>query len=254
MNVINNPVKVFDLPTRLFHWAFALLFVGAFAIGKFGDDEGAIYPYHMMMGMLMTLALGLRILWGIFGTKYARFSSFKLSPSALIDYFKSIFAGNKKPTLGRNPASSFAAIAMFGLIIALGISGYLMATAATEDQMHDIKEVHEIFATLFLLIAVLHIIGIAVHTITQKDPIGLAMVSGTKAGVDGEVGIENNHALAALAFVLALGAGAWALTTNYDGTSKQLNLFGQTLQLGETEHDEGQGQGEHDEANEKDED
>jgi|APTNR8051073442_1049403.scaffolds.fasta_scaffold04102_5 cytochrome b len=254
MNTNNTQTKVFDLPTRLFHWVFAALFIGAFAIGKFVDDEAAIYPYHMMMGILAIFALGLRIIWGVFGTKYARFSSFKLNPMALLDYFKSVFAGNKKPTLERNPASSFAAFAMFALVIALGISGYLMATSSNESQMHDIKEVHEVIAILFLVIVIAHIIGIIIHTIKQKDPIGLSMITGEKSAVAGETGIGNNHSIIGILFLILMGGSTFALANNYDAQNRKLNLFGQSLQLGENEGAEGNEHGEAEQENESDED
>ena len=233
--------KVFDIPTRLFHWVFALLFIVAFSIAKFTDDEAALYPYHMLMGIMMVFAILLRAIWGIFGSKYARFSSFSLNPLKLIEYFTSILSGNKRPTINRNPASSFAAIAMFAISIALGISGYLMATATSERQMHDIKEVHEVLATAFLIIALLHIVGIIIHTIMQKDPIGSAMIDGTKTSVAGENGIQNNHALVGALFVALLGFGGWAMASNYDAATKTLNIAGQTLQLGENEADEDNG-------------
>lgn len=230
--------KVFDIPTRLFHWIFAALFICAFSIANFTDDDAALYPYHMMMGFMMVFAILLRIVWGIFGTHYARFSSFSLNPIKLIEYFKSVFSGQKKPSIKRNPASSFAAITMFAFSIALGFSGYLMATATSERQMHDIKEIHELIATLFLIVALLHILGIIVHTITQRDPIGRSMIDGTKTFVSGEAGIHNNYAWVGALFIALLGFGGWAIAANYNPTTKALSIGAQTLQLGENEAEE----------------
>ncbi len=248
----NNKAKVFDIPTRFFHWIFALLFVCAFSIAKFTDDDAALYPYHMLMGFMMVFAIFLRAIWGIIGTKYARFSSFSLNPLKLIEYFASILRGNKRPTINRNPASSFAAITMFAISIALGISGYLMATATTEQKMHDIKEIHEILATLFLIIALLHILGIIIHTITQKDPIGLSMINGTKAAHNGENGITNNYSWVGALFIAIMGLGGFAMAQNYDATTKTLKIAGQTLQLGENEGAEGKdAKGEKDKGEDK---
>lgn len=244
--------KVFDIPTRLFHWVFAALFIGAFAIAKFTDDEAALYPYHMMMGMLMILAIILRLIWGLIGTKYAKLSSFKLNPIDFIGYFKNMFAGTKKPTIGRNPASSYAAIAMMAIAISLGISGYLMATATNENSAHSIKEVHEILSTLFIIIVALHIIGIIIHTISQKDPIGSAMITGTKNSIADQKGISNNHAMIGGVFIALLAGGAWALGNSYNPTDKTLNLMGQHLQLGENEGAE-EGEAEEQEGKEEEE-
>lgn len=230
-----STAKVFDIPTRLFHWVFAILFVFAFSVAKFTDDDGALYPYHMLVGMIMVLAICLRLIWGVIGSKYARFNSFDLNPISLIEYLKSILNGQKKPKIGRNPASSFAAIAMFGLSISLGISGYLMASATNENQKHNIEEFHEVFAHLFLIIALLHILGIIIHTISQKDPIARAMIDGKKTNKNGEVGIANNHGLIGILFLAILSISASALAANYNKDTKTLFLGNQSLQLGENE-------------------
>jgi cytochrome b len=231
--------KVFDVPTRLFHWTLAGLFVVAFSIGKFVDDEAAIFPYHSMLGLLMVGAVLMRLVWGVAGTRYARFGSFKLNPLDLAGYLKSVATGRKTPTLGRNPASSFAALAMVGLTLGLGATGYLMATATSEAQAHDIKEIHEVLAILFAVIAALHIVGIIVHTISQKDPIGRSMLDGNKPGVIGETGITATRPLVGMLFLAALAGGAVALNAGYNPASRTLVLAGQTLHLGENEIGEG---------------
>lgn len=239
--------QVFDIPTRLFHWLFAFGFVGAFLIGKFTSDEGILYPLHMLFGALMAIAVILRLVWGFVGSKYARFSSFRLSPLELIEYFK----GNFKPTIGRNPASSYAAIAMMGISLILPITGYLMLSANSEGQMHDIKEVHELFATLFALIALLHIAGIIIHTITKHDPIGAAMINGEKNSVEGEVGIKSSYAAIGAVFLALIGGAAFALSNNYDAKNQSFKLGSQTLILGEQEEGGEAGENEESERNEK---
>ena len=107
-------VKVYDLPTRVFHLFFGVLFATSFLIGKFIDDESAIYAYHMLSGLMMVFMVILRIIWGIIGSKYAKFSSFKLNPKDLVKYFKNVLSGKTKRELGHNPASSFAAMPSFG--------------------------------------------------------------------------------------------------------------------------------------------
>jgi cytochrome b len=97
-----SKVKVYDLPTRAFHLLFAVLFVTSFFIGKFIDDDSALYAYHMLSGLTMVFMVILRIVWGIIGSKYAKFSSFKLNPKDLAWYFQSILSGKSKRELGHN--------------------------------------------------------------------------------------------------------------------------------------------------------
>ena len=72
---------IYDLPTRIFHWGFAGLFVFVIFIAKTVDDENPVFSYHMLAGLMLGGLVTLRIIWGFFGTKYARFSSFALHPA-----------------------------------------------------------------------------------------------------------------------------------------------------------------------------
>lgn len=235
----NPRALVFDVPTRVFHWVFAASFIIAFLIGKTTDDESAIFPIHAGFGMIMLIALFFRAVWGLVGTKYARFTSFKLNPADLFKYLGSVFSNKKEQNLGRNPASSFAAIAMFGLAIGLGVTGYNMGIGKGG---HDLKEVHEVLATLFLLTAIAHVAGIIIHTIKQKDPIGLSMIDGRKAQIEGQVGISKSFPLVGLGLIAALGFSGFAIAKNYDATEKSYNLLGQKLTIGENE-EEGENEG-----------
>ena len=61
--------KVYDLPTRLFHWLFAGLFLSAFLIAKVIDDDSPSYSYHMLLGVILGMIVFLRIIWGFVGSK-----------------------------------------------------------------------------------------------------------------------------------------------------------------------------------------
>ena len=87
---------VYDLPTRLFHWLFAGLFLTAFVIAKTIDDDSSWFSFHSLAGLTLGFLVILRIVWGIFGTQHARFSNFALNPKDLLAYFKGILSGEKK--------------------------------------------------------------------------------------------------------------------------------------------------------------
>jgi len=121
-----NKKKIYDIPTRLFHWLFAGLFISAFLIAKNIDDDSPIYAYHMLIGMTMTVTVLLRIVWGIIGSRWAKFSSFALQHYALLGYTKDIFISKTKRYIGHNPASSWAALIMMALTFGLAGTGYMM--------------------------------------------------------------------------------------------------------------------------------
>ncbi|MBT4762071.1 MAG: DUF4405 domain-containing protein [Bdellovibrionaceae bacterium] len=228
-------IKVYDLPTRLFHWLFVLLFLSSFFIAKYIDDDSWIYAYHMLSGLLMAFLIILRVVWGLVGSKYARFSSFRLAPRELVDYLSSIVNSKTRRYVGHNPASSYAAIAMFLLTIGLVITGLLMSFGIFEDFF---EEIHELLSNSFVIIAILHVAGLVFHEIKHKDGLVFSIVTGKKDLVGQKEGIGNNHLFAGIIFVGLVLSFIFYLASNYKSSTQKLNLFGTQVRLGETEHGE----------------
>jgi len=233
---------VYDVPTRVFHWLFASLFLTAILIGKILDHDSPNFPYHMLAGLTLNLLVMTRLVWGVVGTKHARFSSFALKPKDLISYFKGILSGEKKLWAGHNPASSWAGLLMILFAMGLGISGYLMASGPENELL---EEVHEILANGFIVIAILHVSGIVLHTLRHKDLIGLSMLDGKKAQVAASETIPSAKPAVGLVMFVLVVAFAGYLLNGFDKPSRQLNFFGSVLQLGESENESEGGSGEH---------
>lgn len=224
---------VYDLPLRIFHWIFAGLFVFAFLIAKTADDESLTFSYHMMAGLLLGFVVLLRIGWGLVGTKYSRFSSFALSPKNLLRYFKGLLSGDEGRWAGHNPASSWAALVMMGLALGLGVTGSLMATG----QKEAFEDIHEILANAFLVVVLMHVAGVVLHVLRHRDGLPLSVIQGRKAGVSPADGISSSRPVVALLFVGLVVAFAMHLARHFDMSTRTLNLFGSTLQLGESDGD-----------------
>jgi cytochrome b len=237
--------KVYDLPTRLFHWLFVALFAGAFFIAKTMDDDSNLYPYHMMMGMTLALIVVLRVIWGMIGSRYARFTEFSLKPTALIGYFKNLLTGKTDRALGHNPASSWSALIMMGLALGLATTGILMAQDINKEFL---EEIHELFANAFIVVVIGHVAGILFHMIRHRDGIALSMLHGKKNSIEGSEGIQKNHTVAGIIFLGIVAAFIFYLNQNYNPVTQNLNLFGTSLQLGENEAEttEKESESEHD--------
>lgn len=221
---------VYDLPTRLFHWGFSGLFLTAFAIAKLIDDDSPVFSYHSLAGLTLGFLVMLRIIWGFTGTKHAKFSGFVLQPRELLNYFKDIVTGHKKRWVGHNPASSWAALTMMALALGLGITGYLMTSGPDKEIFED---VHELLANGFFVVAIMHVLGIVLHTIRYQEMIGLSMVDGKKADVPAIETINSpKPAFGILLIALVVGFGI-LLYKNYDTNTQSLKVFGTTLKLGE---------------------
>lgn len=225
---------IYDLPTRIFHWGFAGLFVFAFFIAKTVDDENPVFSYHMLAGLMLGGLVTLRIIWGLFGTKYARFSSFALHPKDLIQYLKGILGGNKKRWPGHNPASSWAALIMMGSAMMLALSGILMTTGYKES----FEDIHELFANAFLVTVLLHIAGVVLHALRHQDGIALTMINGKKEEIKENSEISGHKPVAALLLIVLMGAFGGYLAKNYNTSTNQLNFFGRSLSLGEDEKED----------------
>ena len=229
-----NKKRVYDLPTRVFHWIFAGCFLTAFTIANTVDDDGSGFSYHMIAGMVMVFTVMWRIVWGVIGSPHARFTDFSLQPAELANYLKKALIGTTRFWSGHNPASSWAAIIMMLLALGLGITGYLMISSPGGESLED---VHEVLANSFIVIVLLHIAGIIMHTVKHKDPISKSMIDGYKQHVpDTELPVSAHTASGLVVLALSLGVGLYLLG-NYNPDSRTLSIAGSTLQLTEFEDD-----------------
>jgi cytochrome b len=117
-------VRIWDLPTRLFHWALVLCLVFSVVTAKIG---GNAMQWHMRSGCTVLALLAFRILWGVVGGRWSRFSSFIYGPAALLRYLR------RRPPLpgeqfeaGHNPLGALSIWAML-LWLLLQIASGLVA-------------------------------------------------------------------------------------------------------------------------------
>jgi cytochrome b len=222
---------VHDWPTRLFHWMFAGFFLATFSIANFAEHS-RVFPLHMLAGLMLAALVVFRLLWGVVGTRYARFDSFALHPARLAEYFRAIFGGGGKKWLGHNPASSWAALLMLGLAAGLAITGLLMASGRDREVYEDL---HELLANAFFALVILHIAGIILHSLRHRDGFAKSMLDGHKQGATDAPAIAHSRPVAGIVLLGSLAAFGVYLLRGHDPVSGTLAVFGTTLQLGEAE-------------------
>lgn len=210
--------RVYDLPTRIFHWLFAACFIFAFGIANIVDDEDDLFAYHMIAGLVMFIL-----------------SDFKLHPAVLITYLKQIFApGGSTLWRGHNPASSWAAVTMLITALVLGITGVLMTRGAGGEAL---EELHEIAANVFLIVVVLHLSGIIIHTLKHRDALAKSMVTGNKAQLQAETPLVASRTTVGVVLLAAVIGFTVYLLNNFDKNSRRLAVFGTELYLAEDEYE-----------------
>lgn len=193
---------LWDAPVRLLHALMALSVAGAWLTAE-ADGWHAV---HISCGLTLAGAITLRLLWGLFGTRPARFASFVRGPAAVLGHLRELASGRATPHAGHNPAGGWAVLALLGTGLLVAASGWL-----TYSVGEDWKEAHEAVANGLLLLAGLHVAAVLLTSWLTRDRLVPAMLSGRKAVPDGTAPVRMHRGLAALLIVAVLGFWAWSL-------------------------------------------
>lgn len=193
-------ILVWDLPTRAFHWLLALSFAGAFATA----ESERLRDVHVILGYTMLGLVAFRLLWGLIGTRYARFSSFTFGPRSVLAYLKSLVTRSPQHHIGHNPAGSWAVYALLALIVLAGATGY---AAYNDIGGRWLEEAHEAAANTLLAVVLVHVAGVLVSSLLHRENLVRSMVNGYKAGHPG-AGIRYKHRIVAAVLLFAV-AGFW---------------------------------------------
>jgi len=194
-------ILVWDLPTRVFHWLLAGSFVGAFLTA----ESERYRDIHVVLGYTVLGLVAFRFLWGVVGTRYARFNSFPIAPRRVLGYIKSLFTRSPQHHTGHNPAGSLAIYAILALALLASATGY---AAYNEIGGEWLAELHEGAASAMLGLVVIHIGAVVVSSLIHRENLVAAMLNGYKNGRSGD-GIRRKHRFVAAAVLLAT-AGFWA--------------------------------------------
>jgi len=117
-----KPVRVWDLPTRLFHWALVLCVTGSVLTAKLGGNATV---WHLRLGYAALALLMFRLLWGVVGGRWSRFSSFVVGPAALWRYLRGRPAPGDHFEVGHSPLGALSVLAMLVWLLAQVGSGLI---------------------------------------------------------------------------------------------------------------------------------
>lgn len=174
-------IRVWDLPTRLFHWLLALGVFGAWISVKIG---GNAMVWHMRFGYLVLTLLGFRLIWGFVGPEHARFSSFVKGPRAIRDQLRGL-----EPTpVGHNPLATLSVLAMMAMFSAAATLGLFtsdeiafdgpMVKHASVATVEFASWAHQSLEWFLIGLVVLHLAAIVVHRVVRGHDLIRPMISG----------------------------------------------------------------------------
>lgn len=213
-------VSVWDPVVRIGHW---LIVAGVLTAYFTGDDVPTL---HVWAGYTVAVVVLVRLVWGVVGTRHARFASFVRGPGAARAYVSGLVSGTARRSLGHNPAGAIMIVAL--LLALAGTTGSGMTllaleegrgplapliapysvsemdvgvTARSGDEDHDepsrrdesgehaaglVGTVHKAFVYLTLGLALLHVLGVAWSSIAHRENLVAAMVHGRKRSWPGK--------------------------------------------------------------------
>lgn len=199
-NPAQERVLVWDAPVRVFHWLLALSFFGAYLTAE--SERWRLL--HVTLGYTAGGLVVFRLLWGLFGTRHARFVDFVRGPAAVRRYLGSLLRGQPEHHAGHNPAGALAILALLGLTgvtVAFGWASY------AELGGEWLEEGHELAGNLMLLVVGVHVVAVVVASWLHRENLVRAMVTGRKLGAPQD-GIRRAWGLVA-ALMLSAVLGFW---------------------------------------------
>lgn len=165
-------VPVWDPLVRLFHWSL----VAAFATAWLSEPGESL---HNAAGYAALGLVAFRLLWGVVGTRHARFRAFVPSPGELLAYLRRLARGNAPRYLGHNPAGGAMIVALLAMVALSAGSGWLSITDRFWG-VEWVEELHEAAANLTLGLVGFHVAGVLVSSLVHGENLVRAMITGTK--------------------------------------------------------------------------
>jgi cytochrome b len=183
--------RVWDAPVRVFHALLIACIAGAW-LTRAADQ----LDLHAVFGYGALFLVGFRIAWGFVGSVHARFTSFAFGPREVVAYLGGALRGAPRHYTGHNPAGSVAVFGLLALVAVASLTGVAAIGAlygegpvpqTSSFELADaLLALHEGFAWAVLVLAGLHLLGVAWGSYVHRENLAAAMVTGRKATHDGD--------------------------------------------------------------------
>ncbi|MEY2886684.1 MAG: hypothetical protein RI913_103 [Pseudomonadota bacterium] len=201
-------IRIWDLPTRLFHWLLVMAVIGSFVSVKLG---GNAMIWHGRFGYIVLALIFFRLIWGFVGTHHARFAQFVKSPKAILAYLK-----NPAETPGHSPLGAISVVVLIALFLAQALAGLF----ASDDIAFDgplvkyvastwvelLTSFHRLNEWVLLTLVGIHLGAILYYKYAKRINLISAMITGDKEWSDTAPLVQDDSKvrLKAMAILIAI--------------------------------------------------
>jgi cytochrome b len=223
MNVASIPTRIWDLPTRLFHWGLAACVVASVITAKIG---GNALEWHFRLGYVVFTLLAFRIVWGLIGGYWSRFARFIYTPAAVLRYLRGQSRDDERHEVGHSPLGALSVFALLG-VLAIQVGTGLVADdeiASTGPLVSFVSSATTSAATswhktvgqwLVISLVVLHVTAVIAYVRAGRRGLARAMVIGDKPlppGVPASADHWASRSAAVLLLTLCAAGVGWVVS------------------------------------------
>lgn len=209
----SSTVRVWDLPTRLFHWLLVINIVGSVVTINLG---GNWVETHFWLGYCALTLLLFRLVWGLVGPRYARFSNFIYGPKPVWGYLR-----GQGRYLGHNPLGAFSVFALLASLTFQAVTGLFanddiasegpLVRLIDKDLSDRLTGLHHWNANLLYVLIGLHVAAILFYVLFRREQLIKPMITGDKVAEPGDEPAQDTGRVRWMALV-ALGLAAAVVT------------------------------------------
>jgi len=180
-------VRVWDVPTRLFHWLLVVLIALQYATAEFHFLD---MEWHFRFGYATLALIVFRLLWGIVGSQTSRFAAFVRGPSTVFRHTLSLLSGKAPASVGHNPLGGWSVLVLLASVLLQAVSGLFasdgidtqgpLSDRVTTAAVKTWTRIHEWNQNVLLILIALHVVAIALYYVLRKENLLGPMISGNK--------------------------------------------------------------------------
>ncbi len=223
MKMSTQNVRIWDLPTRIFHWSLAGCVLASVVTANLG---GNAMVWHFRSGYAILTLLTFRVVWGVLGGHWSRFASFIFSPAALGRYLRGQSHAQELHDVGHSPLGALSVFAVLGILTAQVATGLFAddEIANTGPLIKFVRGATSLMLTkwhktygqwIIVTLVVLHVAAIAFYVLKKKRDLLSAMVSGNKvlpASTPSSTDSPSSRLGAVAVFALCSAGVAWLVS------------------------------------------